>query len=114
MIEINNLTRSRIDQKFLKRVAEKVLKGENRKEHSLSIVLVGKKRIQNLNKKYRRIDQPTDVLSFSNPEKFPAVSGKEIGEIVICPEVVKKNAKKDYNKELAQVLIHGNLHLLAY
>jgi len=111
MIEINNLSRSRVNKKFLKKIAEKVLKSENKKEADLSIVLVGLKRIKTLNKRYRRKDRVTDVLSFPFEEK------KNLGEIVICFQVVKKNAKRfssTLKKELARVLIHGLLHLLGY
>ena len=119
MIEVNNLTNFSINRKFLKRVAETVLKGENNKKGSLSIALVGLKRIQKLNKAYRKKDYPTDVLSFNSPKEFPAVpeAEKELGEVIICPHQVKKNAKKfnsSFKKELVRVLIHGILHLLGY
>jgi len=107
MIEINNLTTSSIDKKFLDRVAKKILKGENQKERDLSIVFVGQGRMRKLNKKYREKNKVTDVLSF----------GEELNEVVICPREVKKNAKKynlTFKKELARVLIHGILHLLGY
>ncbi len=96
MIEINNLTKRRIDEGFLKGLAKKVLKGENRKEN-ISIAFVGKKTIKELNKKYRREDKVTDVLSF----------GQDLNEIVICSAVVKK-------EDMAKVLIHGILHVLGY
>lgn len=110
MIEVNNLTTSPIDEKFLKGVAKKVLEGENKKRADLSIALVGEGRIKELNQKYRGKNKVTDVLSFA---------GKEIGlgEIVICLREVKKNAKilnSTFEKELVQVLIHGILHLLGY
>lgn len=119
MVEVNNLTGFSINKKFLKRVAETVLKGENNKKGSLSIALVGLKRIQKLNKAYRKKDYPTDVLSFNSPKEFPAVSEdeRELGEVIICPQQVKKNAKKfnsSFKKELVRVLIHGILHLLGY
>ncbi|MDP2910191.1 MAG: rRNA maturation RNase YbeY [bacterium] len=98
MIEINNLTGRKIDEKFLKGLAKKVLKGENREETDLSIAFVDKKRIKELNKKYREKDKVTDVLSF----------GEELNEVVICPAAVKNK------KELAEVLIHGILHILGY
>lgn len=100
-IEINNLTRGKIDKKFLERVAKKVLKGENRKEgkeKNLSVAFVNKNKIKELNKKYRKQDRITDVLSFGN----------DLNEIIICPAVIKTK------KELAKVLIHGILHLLGY
>ncbi|MFH1656420.1 MAG: rRNA maturation RNase YbeY [Candidatus Nealsonbacteria bacterium] len=117
MIEINNLTKSSVNKKLLKGIIENVLKGENQEKENLSIVFVGAKRIRELNKKYRKKDKPTDVLSFSAVEKFPDIPELELGEIVICPQIVKKNAKKfniEYNKELNRVLVHGVLHILGY
>ena len=107
MIEINNLTTSSVDEEFLKGVAEKVLKGENRKEIGLSVVFVGQGRMRKLNKKYRGKNKITDVLSF----------GDELNEIVVCLREVKKSAKRynsTFKKELAKVLIHGILHLSGY
>lgn len=119
MIEINNLTTVKIEEEFLKRVAKKVLQGENRKEDHLSIALVGQGRIRALNKKYLRKNRVTDVLTFGESQKFPILPKKELklGEIVICLREVKKNAKRfgsAFEKELARVLIHGILHLLGY
>lgn len=107
MIEINNLTTSKLDEEFLKRVAKKVLKGENRKEIDLSIAFVGEARMRKLNKKYRGKNKVTDVLSF----------GQGLNEIVVCLREIKKNAKtynSTFKKELARVLIHAILHLLGY
>lgn len=108
MIEINNLTTDPVDEEFLKKVSQKVLEGEKQKDKNLSIALVGQGRIRKLNKKYRGKNRVTDVLSF--PEDG-------LGEIVICLREVKKNTKRHnstFKKELAQVLIHGILHLLGY
>jgi len=108
VIEINNLTTNPVDKEFLEKVAKKVLIGENKEKLELSIVLVGQARIRKLNKKYRRKNRSTDVLSFTYDDS---------GEIVICLPEVKKNAKKFHSplqKELAKVLIHGILHLLGY
>lgn len=117
MIEINNLTTNEIDRDFLKRTAEIVLKGENKTDGVLSIVFVGPGKMRGLNKKYRKKNRVTDVLSFGPSLKFPSFSEKETGEVVVCLQEVKKLAKKfdsDYNKELARVLIHGILHVLGY
>lgn len=106
MIEVNNLTTSQVDENFVKRVAEKVLKGE-KKQGNVSIAFIGEGRMRKLNKKYRKKNKVTDVLAF----------GEGLGEIVICLREVKKNAKKfnsSFQKELARVLIHGTLHLLSY
>jgi probable rRNA maturation factor len=109
MIEINNLSDGykKIDKVFLKKVTERVLKGEgNKKKIELSIAIVNPEEIKKLNKKYRKKNKPTDVLSFGE------ISG-DISEIVICPEEVEKNGK-NFKKELTLVLIHGILHLFKY
>lgn len=106
MIEINNLTANRVDEGFLKRVAEKVLKGENKVGADLSVALIGESRMRRLNKKYRGKNKVTDVLSFPYNNS---------GEVAICLREVKKNVKKNKStleKELSRVLIHGILHLL--
>ena len=96
MISIKNLTKIAVDKNLLLGVAKKVLSGENNITKDISIVLVDKKKIQEINKKYRKQDKPTDVLSF-----------EEIDEIFICPEIAGK-------ENLVRVLIHGILHLLGY
>ena len=85
MIEINNISKTSIDKKFFSTVAKKVLSGENRKTETLSLVFVSKEEIKNLNRKFRKKNKATDVLSFELNEK------NYLGEVVICPEVVKKN-----------------------
>lgn len=122
MVEINNLTSIAVDEVFLKKIAEKVLKGE-KKEGELSVALVGNERIKELNNNYRKKNRVTDVLSFSEKEvlvpDFPSLEAKfsRLGEVVICLSEVKKNAKNfklTFEKELARILIHGVLHLLGY
>ena len=109
MIEINNLSDGykKIDKVFLKKVAEKVLKGEGKKKQiELSIAIVDPEEIKKLNKEYRKKNKPTDVLSFGE-------IGGDVSEIVICPEEVEKNGK-NFKRELTLVLIHGILHLFKY
>jgi len=98
MMEINNLTKFKINKKSFSQVAKKVLLGENRGTETLSLAFVSKTEMQKLNKKFRGENKPTDVLSFEG-----------INEVVICPEVVKE--KKE---DMIKVFIHGILHLLGY
>lgn len=111
MIAVKNLTETVIDKNLLKRVAKIVLKGENiDKERALSVVFVNSVRIKELNKKYRKKNKPTDILSFEGDRDC-------LGEMAICLSEVKRNAKQiklNFKKELALVLIHGILHLLGY
>ncbi|MBU0476892.1 rRNA maturation RNase YbeY [Patescibacteria group bacterium] len=124
MIEINNLTTNDIDEEFLKNMVKKVLEGEGKKEAEVSIAFVGQGRMRKINKRYRKKNRVTDVLAFPESkvllEKFrvgPVQEAQGLGEIIICSREVNKNAKKissTFEKELAQVLIHGVLHLLGY
>ncbi len=110
MIEINNLTRSKIEEAFLRRVADRVLTGEKKQRKGLSIVLVTPKHSAELNKRYRRKDTVANVLSFEG-------TGYELGEVIICPWQVRKDAKKYgmmFERALAWMLIHGILHLAGY
>ena len=125
IIEINDVTNNNINKKYLKNVAETVLKEEGAKESNLSIAFVGKDKIKELNKKYRQKDEATDILSFGSilknkPFYFFAEQRNfydRLEEIIICPEIVKKNARQynsTFKEELIRVLIHGILHLLGY
>jgi len=109
MVEINNLSEKyrKLDKNLLKKTAEKVLKGEKVKtKKEISIAIVDSLEIHKLNKRYIKKNKPTDVLSFGK-------IGEEIAEIVICPEEVEKNGN-NFKKEMAEVVIHGILHLLSY
>lgn len=113
MIEINNLTNFAVDKAFFLGVAKKVLKGENKGKEHLSIAFVVPEEIQKLNKKYRKKDSPTDVLSFEKVTEFK----DEVSEVIICPAIVREksqNSSLPLKKELAKVLIHGILHVLGY
>ena len=95
----------------------KELKLEGAYEVSLS--LVSKEKIHELNKEYRNIDRPTDVLTFAFQEADvlfdePLV---DLGSILISPEIAKAQAKEyhhPYYRELAFLFIHGLLHSLGY
>jgi len=86
-----------------------------------SLSLVDKDYIKDVNGKYRGFDDPTDVLSFPlweeegvfvPPNHLPVV---ELGDVLVCPEVVRENAGNNgnsYEEELLLVVIHGFLHLI--
>jgi len=106
MIEINNLTNFRLDKELFTGLAKKALKGENRGTKTVSLAFVSKEEIKKLNNKFRKKNNPTDVLSFKLSEK------NFLGEILICPEVVKKNAKK-YKTDLRTAAFISALKKLA-
>lgn len=83
----------------------------------LSVLFCNDEFIQSLNRTYREIDSPTDVLSFENGEKYTDENGTEwvaAGDIAISLETLPKNAEYfgvDLNSELKRLLVHGLLHL---
>jgi len=93
-------------------------------EVEVSLVLVDDQRIQELNRDYRGIDRPTDVLSFAQRE---SVEGEEdfvseedewlLGDIVISMETAQRQATEyghSLERELGFLIVHGCLHLLGY
>ncbi|HAH60587.1 MAG TPA: rRNA maturation RNase YbeY [Treponema sp.] len=76
--------------------------------------------IRTLNREYRNIDSPTDVLSFENGETYEDGEGttwKCAGDIAVSLETLPKNAAyfmTDENSELKRLLVHGLLHLNGY
>lgn len=76
------------------------------KKYSLSIAFVGEKQSQEINKQYRNKNKPTNILSF--------LLSRQEGEIILCPAVIKKEAKnfdKTFSQFLGFLVIHGMLHL---
>lgn len=83
---------------------------------SISLILSGESEMRRLNKNYRHKDRATDVLSFPtfDGEKIPGGIKGELGDIFICPSVIKKNFGREYNKRLRHLFLHGTLHLLGF
>ena len=82
---------------------------------SICIKLVNTKEAAELNLKYRKKDTATNVLSFSVDEQL--TKNLLIGDIVLCIEIIKKEAKeysKDFENRLKHMIIHGFLHLLNF
>jgi len=83
----------------------------------MSIVINGDDFIQSLNREYRGIDEPTDVLSFSSDEKDPQTGKRYFGDIIISYPRAFEQAEKGLHSvadELTLLVIHGVLHLLGY
>ncbi len=85
-------------------------------DFELSLSLVNAKEQQELNNKYRQINRPTDVLTFPYEQNNTDVI-IDLGSIIICPEIAKKQAKEydhPFERELAFLFIHGLLHIFGY
>lgn len=94
----------------------------------ICITLTVPNNIQKLNKQYRNINKPTDVLSFPMFEKqeldeiiqnksFPNIGQDILGDIIISIPKVEEQAKEyghSFERELAYMVVHGFYHLRGY
>lgn len=125
ILEINNKTGCKVEKYLLEKIFQSTIRKTKKfeilsgKKVSVSVALVSLDEIRQINKKYRKKDTPTDILSFSN---FENLSEKEkikknifLGEIILCCEYIKKSAKinnMSFSAELCYIFSHGVLHLL--
>ena len=91
------------------------------KDYEISIILVDAEEIHQINKDYRNIDRPTDVISFalkdSDDDFFIDEVDLELGDIFINIEAVVNQAKEYGHSECREISFlctHGILHLLGY
>ena len=85
------------------------------KSKNFTIFLTNNKRMQELNKKFRKKNKPTDVLSFPFDNKIKHKKNLYWGDIAISYEIVNKRSKNSiFFLELDKMWIHGYLHLLGY
>jgi probable rRNA maturation factor len=124
---INDQNKIKIEMDLMKKVSGYISnKFDKDPKSKLNIIFSDIRKIRELNKKYRKVDRETDVLSFSyindKESVFPGVSEftVTIGEIYICPEVASSNVslcKKsnwNLNLEIILLIIHGMLHVHNY
>ncbi len=121
-VEIFNETNEEIkDLEILKPLLEYAKKKENLEDTELefSVIIVDNKRIHEINKEYRGIDRPTDVISFAleDSEDVNIENYRILGDIYISIDKVKEQASEyghSEKRELAFLTVHGFLHLLGY
>ena len=91
--------------RWLRRVAPARARGH------VTVALVPDRRIQELNRNFRRVNTATDVLS------FPADEPETLGDVVIARGVARRQARgagHDFPTEIRVLALHGLLHLLGY
>jgi probable rRNA maturation factor len=114
----NRQRQTRVRVQEISALARKILLVLGCLKAELSLLLVNDAQIRRLNKQYRSIDRPTDVLAFPMLEgdAFPPGSPL-LGDVVISLETAKRQAKREghpLGREIKILLIHGVLHLLGY
>ncbi|WP_434511379.1 rRNA maturation RNase YbeY [Desulfitobacterium sp. AusDCA] len=111
-------------QKYLERgISEAIQAADGSEEAEVSLTLVDDPRIHELNREYRGVDRPTDVLSFALQEEAedePEIMDFEdeiLGDIIISVERARAQAEEyghSFERELVYLAVHGTLHLLGY
>ena len=99
----------------LKSVLLKSMRVLRLKKCEVSLSLVGDRTIRRLNREYKGIDRPTDVLSFQQSRK--AFPHETLGDIIISVTTARKQARKEkhtLSAECSMLAIHGLLHLMGY
>lgn len=82
-------------------------------DFSVEVSLVSEREMRLLNQKYRKVDEPTDVLSFPTFSTLKEISSLKmaalLGSIIISPEQAEQ-----YHETLSQLVHHGLMHLLGF
>jgi probable rRNA maturation factor len=113
MIEVVNRQRTKkITLKPWVQRTQDMLNTLGSSDSSVTIAFVSDSKIRTLNQQFRGINKPTDVLSFPSD-----LGTKELGDIAISVETAGRQAKENgltLNEEIAQLILHGLLHLSGY
>lgn len=116
---IRNFTKYRVQKKKLTHIFKQFLLFESITINTeMSLVLVGDRRIQTINHKYRQQNKITDVISFEGDFQENTINDFcYLGEIFICIPQAQRQAKKkniNINQEVIILFTHGMFHLLGY
>ena len=118
MIEVVSRQRRRqMDCERWQVFGEKALKAIGKTGHDATIAFVSDPQIKILNKRFRGQGKPTDVLSFPSDNEFPETSQPSLGDIAISVDRAESQAVENgltFEKEIAQLILHGLLHLSGY
>lgn len=105
--------------KYLRKILKYACKYKKLKKIYFNVIIVDNEKIHEINKEYRNIDRPTDVISFAlEDEKNENIEGiRLLGDIYISIDKVRSQAKEyDHSiiREICFLAVHGLLHLLGY
>jgi len=119
-IEINNQKKSSFSKDYFKKVISKTIELSGIKfsgKMDMSLAIVSSQEIKKINRIFRKKDEVTDILSFSDYAKKKTQKKDFFCELIVCLPYIKKSAKEDnvsLKKELAYVISHGMLHCIGY
>jgi probable rRNA maturation factor len=115
--------RGRLDSRALRRLAARVLRAEGvLPPAEVDLVVADDETLRELNRRYRSLDEPTDVLSFGHDpsaDSFvtPPDGVRRLGEVILSYPTAERQAReagRSVQEEAAHLVVHGLLHLLSY
>jgi len=125
-IHVEEKFRGLVDGGWVKKIVRQVLKTEGvATPYEVSLVFTDSETVKQLNRDYRGVDEPTDVLAFYMlPQKeaddsfaLPPDGVTRLGEVIISYPQATEQAKEQGHsteRELTLLVIHGILHLTGY
>lgn len=118
-IDLINETNEEIDLNDLRKVIDKTLESEKVSSAIMNVIIIDNERIHEINREYRGIDRPTDVISFAleDDKTFVNTDFRVLGDIYISIDKVHEQAKTyghSERRELSFLTVHGVLHLLGF
>lgn len=115
---LKNQTKIKVPLGKIRKIIHQIFQILSISNADLDVSFVGDLAIQKLNKKFRKKDKPTDVLSFPLYEAKEARKGNLfLGDLVISLPTTQRQAKeyqKTFQEELYFLIVHGVLHLFGY
>ena len=120
MFEIINNTNDEIKElDFLESYINHIVEKENLENAIFNIIFVGTEEIHRINKEYRNIDRPTDVISFALEDELDNYESelRVLGDIYICIDIAYEQAETYGHTKIREICFlatHGILHLLGY
>ncbi|MEX1051989.1 MAG: rRNA maturation RNase YbeY [Patescibacteria group bacterium] len=118
VVAFQNESDVKVSESGLKETSSFILRRLKRLDRvKIELVVTGDKKIKTLNKQFRHLDEPTDVLSFPASDPTDEAGEAFLGSIIISAETAAKQAKLagiTLQKELQTLTGHGLLHLLGY
>jgi len=103
--------------KKLKKIS-KIIKLFSKKNISFTILLTSSLGMKKLNKKFRKLNKSTDILSFPTftPKNLKLIKEKKIyiGDLAASYEIINSRSKNNFYDEFDKVWVHGLLHLIGY
>lgn len=120
MIAVTNVSsNTAFDVQIVHRAVLATLDAHNLEDYEISVLLTDDSRMTELNREYRGIDAPTDVLAFPQHEgkNTELMNLNVLGDVVVSLETAERQAiteKHSLAEEVAFLTVHGVLHLLGY